>query len=48
MGVECQNADCANIPGSYECVCPDGYEGATCTGMCIAKIKISIFLLAAV
>ena len=30
---ECQNADCLNTPGSYECICYDGYEGATCTGL---------------
>ena len=36
-----QNATCTNTPGSYMCVCNEGYtgDGVTCTG------KLSLFIV---
>ena len=41
---ECQNGDCVNSGGVNQCVCHDGYEGATCTGtMCSENTDIHIY-----
>ncbi len=36
-----ENADCANIPGGYNCTCKTGYpgNGTTCEGKYSLKFK---------
>ena len=42
------NATCANSPGSYECICDNGYsgDGMSCTGMHpLTVLNLSFFIL---
>ena len=39
------NATCTNTPGSYTCVCDEGYtgDGITCSGMLLLAILFVLF-----
>ena len=41
------NAVCTNIPGSFDCLCKDGFEGdgTTCDGIIVGQCKLNYFTM---